>query len=332
MTSSASDSISTNSILTSAVAERSQALHPMAEKVAKAAARQKPLQQCSPQEARANRQERGNPFAPKSCDLAEISEHEIPSRGGSLSLRRYLPQSDTTGLMPALVYFHGGGHVVGNVEQYDTVTQQLAFHGQCIVISVEYRLAPETKSIGIYEDCFDAYEWVVANCAELGIDKSRIAVGGDSAGGNLAIAVSFSCKQKNFPMPVFQLLIYPATDYRMSFASIDEFAEGYFLTKAGKQWFRNHFLEDESRANDPQVSSLLADLAGFPPAYVLTAGFDPLRDEGKAFADRLVEFSVAVKHVCYTDMIHGFISFAGGIPAGMAAIKEMGAELRKALA
>lgn len=312
-------------------AESAEALHPMAEKVAKSSARLKPLEQCSPEEARAIREERGNPFAPAACDLASISDHIIPTRAGSLQLRCYQPVSVETGLQPALIYFHGGGHVLGNVEQYDTLTQQLAALGKCIVISVEYRLAPETKSRGIYEDGLDAYQWLRNNGEELGIDTSRIAIGGDSAGGNLAIAVVLSCKQKKLPMPVFQLLIYPATDYRMSFPSIDEFVEGYFLTKASKQWFRGHFLEDEERASDPMVSSLLADLSDLPPAFLLTAGFDPLRDEGKAFADSLAKFNVPVKHVCYTDMIHGFISFAGGIPAGMTALQQIGRELQQAL-
>ena len=231
----------------------------------------------------------------------------------------------------ALIYFHGGGFVLGNVEQYDTICQQLAFNSDCIVISVEYRLAPATKSAGIYEDGFDAYAWVRSNAAELGIDPQRIALGGDSAGGNLAIAVSLECKAQQYPMPAFQLLIYPATDWTMSYASIDEFAEGYFLSKKDMQWFRGHYLESAERLDDPQLSFLNSDLTGLPAAYVLTAGFDPLRDEGKAFADRLQEFDVAAEHICYTDMIHGFISFAGGIAAGMHALEAMGKVLRGAL-
>ncbi|PCJ26255.1 MAG: hypothetical protein COA96_05800 [SAR86 cluster bacterium] len=315
----------------SSEAQQAQALHPMAQKVAESAGRLKPLEQCEPEEARTLRRERGNPFAPPSCELASTSDHAIPTREGSLQIRRYQPRCEETGLQPALIYFHGGGHVLGDIEQYDTLTQQLAALGNCIVISVEYRLAPDTKSKGIYEDGLDAFQWIHSNAEELGIDAGRIAVGGDSAGGNLAIAVSLSCKQQQLPLPAFQLLIYPATDYSMSFPSINEFAQGYFLTKAGMQWFRGHFLENEERSSDPLVSPMLADLSGLPGTYVLTAGFDPLRDEGKAFADRLLEFNVAVKHVCYTDMIHGFVSFAGGIPAGMTALQEMGVELQRAL-
>jgi acetyl esterase len=320
------------SILKSENAKRAEALHPMAEKVANASARLKPLEQCTPQEARSQREEKGNPFAPPACDLAEIRDLKIGSSAAELMARMYSPHFAQQGLRPALVFFHGGGHVVGNVEQYDTFAQQLAFHGNCIVLSVEYRLAPETKSRGIYQDGFDSFQWLVANAEALGIDGERIAIGGDSAGANLAIAVCLMCKQVEARMPAYELLIYPATDYRLHYSSIEEFAQGYFLTKAGKQWFRDHFLEDESRAKDPIVSSMLADLSGLPESFVITAGFDPLRDEGKAFADRLIEHGVACRHLCYTDMIHGFVSFAGGIPAGMDALEEMGGELKRVLA
>ena len=315
----------------STVARRADALHPMAEKVAKAAGRLKPLEDSTVEEARALREERGNPFAPPGCDLASMSDLVIPSRAGKLSLRIYRPIPGGETLEGALVFFHGGGFVLGNVEQYDSLSQQLAYHSNCIVISVEYRLAPATKSAGIFADGFDAYAWVYTNAEELGIDKNRIALGGDSAGGNLTIAVLLNCKKNQFPMPAFQLLIYPATDWTMSATSIDEFAEGYFLTKKGMQWFRGHYLESPERAYDHDVSPLLSDLSGLPAAYVLTAGFDPLRDEGKAFADRLASFNVAVEHVCYTDMIHGFVSFAGGIAAGMIALEAMGSVLERAL-
>jgi len=315
--------------LISSVAERADELHPMAAKVARASARQKPLCECTATEARAMRELLGNPFAPPACEMESISDHWVPSNGDQLRVRRYQPKSLSNELQPALLFFHGGGHVLGTLDGYDTVAQQLARLGNCLVLSVEYRLAPETKSAGIYKDGFDVYAWLLSSGEELGIDTGRIAIGGDSAGGNISIAVMLQCKQYEVKQPCYQVQIYPAVDYQMGYPSIEEFAEGYFLTKADKQWFRNQFLESEERASDPLVSSLLANLSDLPPALVITAGFDPLRDEGEAFAKRLLEHGVEVEHLCYTDMIHAFVSFAGGIPAGMTALEKIGEELQR---
>ena len=263
------------------------------------------------------REERGNPFAPEAVAMESITDHWLPGGAGQLRVRRYQPMATQSELQPALLYFHGGGHVLGTLDGYDTVAQQLALLGNCVVFSAEYRLAPETKSADIYQDGLDIYNWLLHGGSDLGIDPNRIAIGGDSAGGNISIAVMLQCKQQNIAQPCYQILIYPAIDYRMAYPSIDEFAEGYFLTKADKQWFRSQFLESDERASNPLVSSILADLGGLPPALVITAGFDPLRDEGEAFAKRLADHGVPVEHVCYMDMIHAFVSFAGGIPAGM---------------
>lgn len=318
--------------LISSVAQRADELHPMAAKVARASSRQKPLCELTAMEARAMRESLGNPFAPLSCEMQSIEDHWLTSRSGQLRVRCYRPKSVESGLLPALLYFHGGGHVLGTLDGYDTIAQQLARSGECVVFSVEYRLAPETKSAGIYQDGLDAYVWLLDSTDELGIDAGRIAIAGDSAGGNIAIAVMLQCKQQQLAQPCYQVQIYPGIDYRMGYPSTEEFAEGYFLTKADKQWFRSQFLESEERANDPLVSSLLADLSGLPPALVITAGFDPLRDEGEAFAKRLSEHGVQVEHVCYTDMIHAFVSFAGGIPAGMTALEKIGEELQRVFA
>ena len=315
--------------LISAVAEPAAELHPMAAKAADASSRQKPLHECSAVEASEMREALGNPFEPATCEMHSISEHWLASQGGRLRVRRYQPVALGSGLHPALVYYHGGGHVLGTLDSYDTVAQQLAQLGNCLVFSVEYRLAPETKSAAIYQDGLDAYQYLLLAGEELAIDSKRIAIGGDSAGGNIAIAVMLLCKQQHIPQPLAQLQIYPSIDYRMASPSIDEFSEGYFLTKANMHWFRNHFLESEERALDPIVTSLLADLSGLPQALVITAGFDPLRDEGEAFAKRLAQFSVEVDHTCYTDMINAFVSFAGGIPAGMTALEQMGSYLRR---
>lgn len=318
--------------LVSTKAERSAELHPMAAKVAYAATRQKALSDCTPVEAREMRESLGNPFAPEPCEMKSISDHWINSGGGQLRVRRYQPEGAGTGLLPSLLFYHGGGHVIGTLDGYDTFAQQLARLGNCLVFSVEYRLAPETKSAGIYQDGLDAYRWLLDCAKEQGADPDRIAIGGDSAGGNIAIAVTLLCKQQEIPQPCYQVLIYPAVDYGLDHPSIEEFADGYFLTKANKEWFRSHFLESEERAADPLVSSLNADLTGLPPALIITAGFDPLRDEGYAFAKRLREQGVDADHLCYTDMIHAFISFAGGIPAGMTALEKIGESLQREFA
>jgi len=320
-----------DSIPLSNKAARADQPHPAALKIAVAAEKLNALKECTPNEARAIRTERGNPYAPPACELAAIEFLTIDIGAVALQARLYRPLNQPAGLQPVVLYFHGGGYVLGDIAGYDTFTQQLAALSGCTVISVEYRRAPEVKSATIFEDAFAALQWVHANSDDLGIDLQRVAVGGDSAGANLAVSVALSCKRHGFPQPAFQLLIYPVTDYTMSFPSIAEFATGYYLTKDNMCWFREHFLENAERATDTQVSPLFADLAGLPPAFVLTAGFDPLRDEGYAFVQRLQEFYVPVEHVCYTDMIHAFISFAGGIPAGMAALAQLGEVLHEAL-
>lgn len=316
--------------LISPLPARTELPEAMALKVAQSSERLKPLSECTPVEARAMRAERGNPFAP--APLASVTSSELVINAGAATIpaRLYRPATATTA-QPCLVYFHGGGYVIGNLDTYDTLMQQLAAASGCVVISVEYRLAPEAKSLQIYSDGFGAYRWVHEHAASLGLDSARLAIGGDSAGGNLTIAVALQCKAESFAMPAFQLLIYPATDYSMGFASVDEFASGYFLTKDNMVWFREHFLESLDRITDPLVSPMLADLHGLPPAYVLTAGFDPLRDEGYAFHERLIAHGVRSEHVCYTDMIHAFLTFAGGIEGGMIAVREIGTILRKTL-
>jgi len=312
-------------------ATRAAEPHPAALKVARAAEKLTPLKDCTPAEARQMRTERGNPYAPAACDLAAIEPLQIDIGTAVLAATLYKPQSQSDGPQPVLLYFHGGGYVLGDIDGYDTLTQQLAALSGCHVIAVDYRRAPEVKSVTIFAEAFATLQWVHRHSATLGIDPQRIAIGGDSAGGNLTIAVALSCKEQGFPQPALQLLIYPATDYTMSYPSIEEFATGYLLTKDNMCWFREHFLEHPDRATDPLVSPLRADLEGLAPAFVLTAGFDPLRDEGYAFAQRLQEQGVPVEHVCYRDMIHAFISFAGGIPAGMTALTELGTVLRRAL-
>jgi acetyl esterase len=318
-------------IFKSKTAERAAELDAYAAKVARGAARLKPMSESTPEEVRAARESAGNPFAPPSAELADISDHRAELESGAINIRAYRPAVEAAGSLPALVFYHGGGYVIGSVEQYDTVAQQLCFHSGCVVFSVDYTLAPSHKISQIHEQGYQAYRWIRERSDEFGIDLEKVAMGGDSAGGNLTIGVVLACKRESYPMPAFQLLIYPSVDLAMTFPSIEEFADGYFLTKSNMNWFRHHYLDGEAQSNDPSLNFLEHDLTGLPPAYLMTAGFDPLRDEGKAFFDRLVEQGVEVEHECYTDMIHGFISFSGGIAAGMECLKDMGLRVHKAL-
>ena len=309
---------------------RSDTPHEMAAKVAQSAARLKQIEECTPDEARQLREERGNPFAPEPCELDEIRDIEIPCQDSTLLARLYYPLADRGGC-PALVYFHGGGCVLGSVEQYDTLCQNLAHHSGCVVMSVEYTLSPERRLQGIHSDATDCWAWLLAHHGELGIDFARCGVGGDSAGGNIALGVCLNADRRGLQMPAYQLLIYPSVDLGMNYPSVEEFATGYFLTRAGMKWFHSHSLEFPEQASDPEIAFLQNDLSRFPPAYVLTAGFDPLRDEGWALVEKFRAQGVPVEHECYTDMIHAFVSFAGGIPAGKYALETMGGRLKQVL-
>ncbi|MFK7864255.1 MAG: alpha/beta hydrolase [Pseudohongiellaceae bacterium] len=317
-------------ILKSKEAERAAQLDPIAAKVARGAAKLKPMSDSTPEEARALRESIGNPFAPPPVPTVATEDRSVSLPSGDIGIRLYRAQGESNAPQPALVFYHGGGFVLSNVEQYDTVVQQLCHHSGCTVVSVDYTLAPTHKLKSIHQQGFEAYQWIRGHAEELRIDPAKLAMGGDSAGGNLTIAVLLECKRQNYPLPVFQLLMYPSTDPSMSFPSIDEFSEGYFLTKSNMEWFRGHYLGTEEE-NDASLDFVNSDLVGLPPAYLMTAGFDPLRDEGKAFADKLEAQGVKVEHVCYTDMIHGFLSFAGGLEAGMECLQDMGIRTKRAL-
>jgi len=240
----------------------------------------------------------------------------------AIPVRIYAAESG--GLRPALIYFHGGGFVFGNLDTHDSVCRAFAIESGAVVISVDYRLAPENKFPAAVDDSYAATQWVAANAGRLGIDASRIAVGGDSAGGNLATVVAMRCRDAGGPALALQLLIYPVTDVSsFETASHRELAEGYFLTRAAMEWFTGHYLASPDQVRHPEASPLLAkDLSGLPPAVVITAEFDPLRDEGEAYAKRLQQSGVSVTIKRYPGMIHGFISMHGVISGGREAIHE----------
>ncbi|MBI1213213.1 MAG: alpha/beta hydrolase fold domain-containing protein [Alphaproteobacteria bacterium] len=264
--------------------------------------------------------------------IGKVENKTIPGPGGQLPIRVYTPvASGGTGL-PALVFFHGGGFVIGDLETHDALCRTLANESGAKVIAVDYRLAPEHKYPAAADDCYAATKWVESNASSLGIDPNRIAVGGDSAGGNLAAVVCQMAKQKGAPSIVFQLLIYPVTQYRANTESMKSFAEGYFLERRTMDWFFDQYTDAASvDPNDPRLSPLAAsDLSGLPRAYVVTAGFDPLRDEGKAYADKLNRAGVAAISVDYPSMIHGFFNMSAVLPQARQAIADAGAALRKA--
>ncbi len=269
---------------------------------------------------------------PFEVPIGAVEDRSIPGPGGDIPVRTFTPVDAGAGALPVLVYYHGGGWVVGDLDSHDTVCRSLANASGCKVVSVDYRMAPEDPWPASPEDCFAAVEWVVANAAALGVDANRLAVGGDSAGGNLAAAVTLRARAANGPHIAFQLLIYPAVDATMSLPSIESNGSGYFLEKVGMEWFYGHYLPEGADAKNPDVSPLFADdLAGLPPAYVITAEYDPLRDEGRAYAEKLEAAGVAVEYVNYSTMIHGFFGFQALVNASGEAIRVTGEALAKAL-
>ena len=262
-----------------------------------------------------------------------VEDRSIPGPTGDIPVRLYRP-ADATGAI--VIWYHGGGWVIGDLETADPTARKLANRTGALVVSVDYRLAPEHPYPAAVEDAWAALEWVAEHGAELGGDPSRIAVGGDSAGGNLAAIVSVLARDAGIGALRHQLLVYPAVDLTLSHPSIDENGEGYLLTKTGMIWFGEHYLGPVSERGDldkhPNVSPLYtADFSGVAPATVITAGFDPLRDEGQAYAAALVEAGVAVEEHRYPTMIHGFISMGGVTTVTNEALDAAGAALRASL-
>jgi len=242
-----------------------------------------------------------------------------------LAVRAYRPVPGE--VLPALVYFHGGGWTIGDLDTHDVLCRQLANGARCAVFSVDYRLAPESPFPAAVEDCLAATRFVLEKSGSLKIDVSRIAVGGDSAGGNLAAVVAL---HRQMPL-AFQLLIYPATDQRCDTDSHRRNGEGYLLTREGIEFFRGCYLPEKKHWADWRASPLLAaSHAGLPPAFVITAGYDPLRDEGREYAERLAQAGVEVAYREYSDMVHGFLLFGGVLDTARTAVADCCAALRGA--
>lgn len=263
--------------------------------------------------------------------VAKVENRTIPGPGGALPVRIYTPAG--SGPFPALVFFHGGGWVIGDLDTQDGPCRKLTNGGGCVVVSVDYRLAPEHKFPAAPDDTYAATRWVAANAASINVDPTRIAVGGDSAGGNLTAVTAQMARDRGGPQLVFQLLIYPVTDGACDTASYRDNADGYLLTKDMMLWFWNYYVRNDADRLNPMASPLRAQsLRGLPPALVQSAEFDPLRDEGEAYAARLKEADVPVKLTRYKGMIHGFFGTGSIIDQANAAIAEAAAALRSAFA
>ena len=265
-------------------------------------------------------------------EVHAVENRMIPGPAGEIPVRIYTPEG--TGPFPVLVYFHGGGWTIGTLDSHDDVCRALTNQAQCIVISVDYRLAPEHKFPAAVEDAYAATVWAAQNAASIHGDPARIAVGGDSAGGNLAAVVSQMARDKDGPKLVYQLLVYPATDYFIpGTASIRENANGYLLTLDSMIWFWNHYATSEEDAYNPMMAPLRAkDFHNLPPALVITAEYDPLRDEGEIYAAKLQEAGISVTATRYNGMIHGFFSMSSLMDQAKVAIAEAAVALKTAWA
>jgi acetyl esterase len=262
--------------------------------------------------------------------VGSVEDRVIAGPEEDIALRVYRPQAGSgTG---ALVYFHGGGWVIGDLDSHDETCRRLCRDAGITVVAVHYRRAPETTYPGAVDDCFAATCWVADHAAELGIDGGRIAVGGDSAGGNLAAAVALMARDRGHPALCFQLLIYPVTAADFDTASYRDNAEGYLLSRRAMQWVWDQYVPDTDQRREPYAAPLAADdLSGLPPALVQTAEYDPLRDEGEAFAAALEHAGVTVEHTRYDGLIHGFFGMQDAVPATRPALAQAAAALRRHL-
>jgi acetyl esterase/lipase len=307
-------------------------LDPQAQKLADAyaALNLKPVEDSTPDEARESMRSRTAALGPFE-DVAGVADHKVPVKGGEIAVRVYSPGGPAP--HPALVFYHGGGWVIGDLYTHDGICRSITNAAGCLVASVDYRLAPESRYPVAAEDSYAALRWVVDNAARLGIDARRVAVGGDSAGGNLAAVVALMARERGGPVLVQQTLIYPVTNYDLDTPSYHENATGFLLTREGMRWFWRHYLARDEQGKEPYASPLLAgSLAGLPPALVITAGCDPLRDEGEAYAARLRDAGVPVTLTRYEGIFHGFIRMTRLHDKARAALDEIAGSLRKAFA
>ena len=290
------------------------------------------METMTPVELRASRAENAALFlalAGPPQNVTRVENRTIPGPAQPIPIRVYWPAAGRD--LPVLLFFHGGGWVIGNLDQVDAQCRALANGAQCVVVNVDYRLAPEHKFPAAVDDAYAAVRYVAAQAAEFDADAGRIAVAGDSAGGNLATVCCLKARDENGPKIAFQLLIYPVTDYDDDRPSMREFAEGHMLTRPLMDYFWRHYVASPAEGRNPQASPINAkSLAGLPPAMVITAECDPIRDQGEAYARKLQEAGVPMTMKRYAGAIHVFFNLGGVIDSGREAVADAAVALRQA--
>jgi acetyl esterase/lipase len=285
--------------------------------------------QATPEELRKSLRERSTSLPHE--DVASVHDHRVLVEGGEIVVRVFTPRAKAP--LPALVYFHGGGWVVGDVDTHEAICRTLANAASCVVASVDYRCAPEFRYPIAAEDAYAATCWVAAHAGDLGVDARRLALCGDSAGGNLAAVVPLMARERGGPLVALQVLIYPVTDCDLDTPSYRENATGYILTREGMRWYWEEYAPDPAERAQAYASPLRAwSLAGLPPALVITAEYDPLRDDGERYARRLAEAGVPVTLTRYPGMVHSFFRLTNVLEAARDAVREVASALEKAWA
>jgi len=293
---------------------------------------QPPIEKSTVAEARSNYDSFMLQMGGSAAPIGEMIDRTIEGPGGRMRVRLYRPAATVARLLPAILFFHGGGWVMGSLEGYDLICRYFCARTGCTLVAIDYRLAPEHKFPAAIDDAVAAFRWLAAEAVGLGIDPARIVIAGDSAGGNIAAAATRLLRDEPRP-PCLQWLMFPATDLGFDTPSYKSCGEGFFVTRAAMEWFRGHYLNDSAEIEDPRASPLRApDLAGVAPALVFTNGIDPLRDEGLAYADRLAAAGVKTIHREFDSLIHGFVGMRGVLQAAARAMDDMVAGLRHELA
>ena len=292
-----------------------------------------PTHLLTPAEARHWYHQRRLVTQPEPPAVALVRELKAPGPAGAIALRLYRPSgSQAQQTLPVLVYFHGGGWTIGDLDSHDTLCRELANGSGCAVVAVDYRMGPEHRFPAAVDDALAATRWVRASASSLGLDADRLAVGGDSAGGNLAAVVAIAARDAGELPIAFQLLIYPATDMRRGAPSHTTNGEGYLLTRDTITYFHDHYIDDPRHDLDWRASPLVhTDLSRLPPAFVVTAGYDPLRDEGLQYAQALTQAGTKAALVCFERQIHGFITMGKVLDEANVAVSVCASQLRLAL-